>query len=411
MMESQNRKRAPAWTEWEVRDLIALWGDESVLSELRSKRRNAQTFEKISKGMKDRGYNRDPQQCRVKLKEFRQAYQKTREANGRSGSEPQTCHFYDELHGIIGGAATTTPPLCFDSVNEISRNRDAHFGDEEDDDEEDEEVEVSAQQASGETVFPESQELFLTLDLEPVPPEPTQGRLLDSPGREGTSGRHHCVQLLPRTGPVLTPSLAPHPSTIHLVRDVDRQLRDFVDQSSATGPQDPISDWTPGRVTTSVGAEPPICSVLVAWEWSLRIQPWFGTRFPDGGTSSGTSGSSYIVGTETGPVVSGSLSLHVLWLFSSGYEVASRVLAAAIRELGPAVMGRESAFQEPVKEGKTSYLHCKCPVPLLYLFGAFSTLSYSCTFKSVDVHMLMRVPLCEPILQNSFQRMSVDFAF
>ncbi|EMP24491.1 Zinc finger and SCAN domain-containing protein 29 [Chelonia mydas] len=155
MMESQNRKRAPAWTELEVRDLIAVWADKSVLSELRSKRRNAQTFEKISKGMKDRGYNRVRvlQQCRLKLKELRQAYQKAREANGCSGSEPQTCCFYDDLHAILGGAATTTPPLCFGSVNGLSHNRDAHFGDEED----------SAQQASGETIFPESQELFLTL--------------------------------------------------------------------------------------------------------------------------------------------------------------------------------------------------------------------------------------------------------
>ncbi|EMP32163.1 hypothetical protein UY3_10690 [Chelonia mydas] len=30
-------------------------------------------------GMKDRGHNRDPKQCHVKLKELRQAYQKTRE--------------------------------------------------------------------------------------------------------------------------------------------------------------------------------------------------------------------------------------------------------------------------------------------------------------------------------------------
>ncbi|EMP33985.1 hypothetical protein UY3_08851 [Chelonia mydas] len=86
MMESQNRKRAPAWTEREVRDLIAVWGEESVLSELRSSFRNAKTFVKISQGMKDRGHNRDLKQYHVKLKELRQAYQKTREANGRSGS-------------------------------------------------------------------------------------------------------------------------------------------------------------------------------------------------------------------------------------------------------------------------------------------------------------------------------------
>ncbi|EMP37490.1 hypothetical protein UY3_05303 [Chelonia mydas] len=80
------------------------------------------------KGMKDRGHNRDPKQCRVKLKELRQAYQKTREANGRSGSEPQTCRFYDELHAILGGSATTAPAVLFDSFNEDAGNTEAgHF--------------------------------------------------------------------------------------------------------------------------------------------------------------------------------------------------------------------------------------------------------------------------------------------
>ncbi|EMP38546.1 hypothetical protein UY3_04241 [Chelonia mydas] len=152
-MQSQNRRRAPAWTEGEVLDLIAVWGDESVLAELRSKRRNAKIFEKISNGMKHRGYNRDPHQCRVKIKELRQAYQKTREENGRSGSEPQTCRFYDELHAILRGAATTTPTLCFVSVQGVGGNTEADFGGEED--EEEEEVVDSSQEASGETSFPQ----------------------------------------------------------------------------------------------------------------------------------------------------------------------------------------------------------------------------------------------------------------
>ncbi|CAM4655423.1 unnamed protein product, partial [Caretta caretta] len=197
MMESQNHKRAPAWTEREVRDLIAVWGEESVLSELRSRFRNAKTFVKISQGMKDRGHNRDPKQCHVKLKELRQAYQKTREANSRSGSEPQTCHFCDELQAILGGSATTTPAVLFDSFNGDGGNTEAGFGDEEDDEEE--EVVDSSQQASGETGFPDSQELFLTLDLEPVPPEPTQGCLLDPAGGEGTSAA--CVSMITGSSP------------------------------------------------------------------------------------------------------------------------------------------------------------------------------------------------------------------
>ncbi|KAG6935253.1 zinc finger and SCAN domain containing 32, partial [Chelydra serpentina] len=134
MMESQNRRRAPAWTEREVRDLITVWGDETVLAELRSKRRNATTYAKVSKSMQDRGYNRDAQQCRVKIKELRQAYQRTRDANGRSGSEPQTCRFYDELHAILGGTASTNPPMLYDYVCGSSETTEEHFREEEDDD-------------------------------------------------------------------------------------------------------------------------------------------------------------------------------------------------------------------------------------------------------------------------------------
>ncbi|XP_053872424.1 mediator of RNA polymerase II transcription subunit 15-like [Malaclemys terrapin pileata] len=134
--------------------------------------------------MKDRGHNRNTQQCRVKIKELRQAYHKAREANGRSRAEPQTCRFYAELHAMLGGAATTTPTVYFDSVNGETRNREAGLGYEEDDDEDNEE---SSQQGSGETGFPNSQDMFITLDLEPVTPELTQGVLPDPEGTQGTS--------------------------------------------------------------------------------------------------------------------------------------------------------------------------------------------------------------------------------
>ncbi|XP_065421427.1 uncharacterized protein LOC135975218 [Chrysemys picta bellii] len=179
-MESQDRKRAPAWTEREVRDLLAIWGDESVLAELRSSKRNGKVLEKVSKAMKDRGHNRDTQQCRVKIKELRQAYHKAREANGRSGAEPQTCRFYAELHAILGGAATTTPTVCYDSVNGETHREDGS-GNEEDED--GGTVGSSQQQGSGETGFPNSQDMFVTLDLEPVTPELTQ----DPQGTQETS--------------------------------------------------------------------------------------------------------------------------------------------------------------------------------------------------------------------------------
>ncbi|KAM7176614.1 uncharacterized protein RBU57_002227 [Macrochelys suwanniensis] len=146
--------------------------------------------------MQDRGYNRDAQQCRVKIKELRQAYQRTRDANGRSGSKPQTCRFYDELHAILGGAASTNPPMFYDSVSGSSETTEEHFQEEEDDDN-DAENGAQTQQGSGEAPFPDSQELFVT--LEPVPYEPTQGVLLDLEGGEGTSAVN--VSTLPLSSP------------------------------------------------------------------------------------------------------------------------------------------------------------------------------------------------------------------
>ncbi|EMP37866.1 hypothetical protein UY3_04931 [Chelonia mydas] len=84
-----------------------------------------------------------------------------------------------------GFAVTTTPTLCFDSIQEVGGNTEVGFGGEEDEDDED--VVDSSQKRSGESGFLNGQDLFITLDLEPVCPEPTQGRLPDPEGGEGTS--------------------------------------------------------------------------------------------------------------------------------------------------------------------------------------------------------------------------------
>ena len=180
--QSQTRKRSPAWTDREVLDLIAVWGDESVLSELRSKKRNAKTYEKVSKAMRDRGYSRDTTQCRVKVKELRQGYQKLRAANGRSGAQPQTCRFYEALHAILGGSATTAPPVCVDSEDGILSTdcSSEMFADGED--EEDEAVD-SAYNAD----FPDSQDLFITLTE--IPYQPSPAVTTDPESGEGSVGK------------------------------------------------------------------------------------------------------------------------------------------------------------------------------------------------------------------------------
>ncbi|XP_053862828.1 uncharacterized protein LOC128824920 isoform X2 [Malaclemys terrapin pileata] len=128
--------------------------------------------------MMERGHNRDSDQCRVKVKELRQAYQKTKEANGRSGSEPRTCRFYAELHAVLGGATTTTPPLTVDSEAGIISS--ATPEDSADGEEEEEEDELA--ESTQHSVLPNSQDLFLSLTE--VPSQPS---IQDHDPMEGTS--------------------------------------------------------------------------------------------------------------------------------------------------------------------------------------------------------------------------------
>ncbi|KAM9112131.1 uncharacterized protein ACDP82_020969 [Pangshura tecta] len=121
--------------------------------------------------MTDRGYSRDATQCRVKIKDLRQGYQKTKAANGRSRSQPQTCRFYEALQSILDAAATTTQPLTVDSDNRIVLRAGSSemFADGEDEEGDDEDEAVDSTYNAD---FPDSQDLFITLTEIPYQPSP-----------------------------------------------------------------------------------------------------------------------------------------------------------------------------------------------------------------------------------------------
>ncbi|XP_067411222.1 zinc finger and SCAN domain-containing protein 29-like [Emydura macquarii macquarii] len=174
-MSTAKPKHAPAWSRPEVLDLIGLWGEESVLAQLRASKRNLDIYWKISQGMLEKGHQRDAQQCRMKIKELHQSYQKAREANSRSGSSPKTCGFYDEVHAILGGDPTMMPPCSIDTSTSSQSMNNVE-------DSVDKEAVESRVQESGVSVLPQSQDLFLT----PKQSTSTQDSTND-PG-EGTSG-------------------------------------------------------------------------------------------------------------------------------------------------------------------------------------------------------------------------------
>ncbi|XP_065440373.1 zinc finger and SCAN domain-containing protein 20-like [Chrysemys picta bellii] len=109
------RQASPSMEQWRVAGPHQCLGEEAVQSQLRSSRRNYDTFGKVSKDMMERGHERDALQCRIKVKELRSAYRKARNANGRSGGPPATCRFYKELDAILGVNPTSTLSTTMDT--------------------------------------------------------------------------------------------------------------------------------------------------------------------------------------------------------------------------------------------------------------------------------------------------------
>ncbi|KAM9133932.1 uncharacterized protein ACDP82_009464 [Pangshura tecta] len=90
-------------------------GEEAVQDQLRSSRRNYDTFGCISRDMMERGHDRDTLQCRVKVKELWNSYRKVCEANRHTSAAPVTCRFYKELDAILGGDPTSTLSTTMDT--------------------------------------------------------------------------------------------------------------------------------------------------------------------------------------------------------------------------------------------------------------------------------------------------------
>ncbi|XP_073216654.1 uncharacterized protein [Lepidochelys kempii] len=109
-------------------DLISCCGEEAVQCQLHLSHRNYDTFGQISKDMMERGHDRYALQCRVKVKELRNAYRKAREANSHSGAALATCHFYKELDVILGGDPTSTLSNTMDTSEPSSTRQEEQSG-------------------------------------------------------------------------------------------------------------------------------------------------------------------------------------------------------------------------------------------------------------------------------------------
>ena len=113
--EASASSRGVSWSDDEVRALLTIWGEGKVQEELDGAVRNKVVYVGIAKKMRELGYERDWQQCKVKIKNLKSTYRDIKDHNGETGRGRKTCKFYKELDEILGHRPASTPPVVLDS--------------------------------------------------------------------------------------------------------------------------------------------------------------------------------------------------------------------------------------------------------------------------------------------------------
>jgi len=106
------------WQDEEVYKLIELWGDDVIQSQLEGCKHNREVYEKISKAMKEAGYNKSSDQCRDKAKKLKSEYRKTKTKNKQTGNKRKICKYQEALDEVLAHRPATKPPLVIDTSNE-----------------------------------------------------------------------------------------------------------------------------------------------------------------------------------------------------------------------------------------------------------------------------------------------------
>ena len=117
-MAATNTSRGSSWSDNEVRTLIAIWGEDNIQEELDGAVRNQVIFNNIATKMQQKGYERDWQQCRTKIKNLKKEYRQTKDHNGQTGRGRKSCKFYRELDDILGHRPASAPPTLLDTGTE-----------------------------------------------------------------------------------------------------------------------------------------------------------------------------------------------------------------------------------------------------------------------------------------------------
>lgn len=89
------------WSDMETRALLDIWGEADVQSALDGNFRNSHVYRDVAGRLNELGFERTPEQCRIRIKGLKRQYYQAREGFTKNGHARKICRYYDEMDRIL----------------------------------------------------------------------------------------------------------------------------------------------------------------------------------------------------------------------------------------------------------------------------------------------------------------------
>uniref|UniRef100_W5MRK7 ATP-dependent (S)-NAD(P)H-hydrate dehydratase n=1 Tax=Lepisosteus oculatus TaxID=7918 RepID=W5MRK7_LEPOC len=104
------------WSDVETRALLDIWGEQDVQTALDGNFRNSHVYRDVACRLGEMGFDRTPEQCRIRVKGLKRQYYQAKEGIKKNGHYRKICKFYDEMDRILSNRPHIDPQDMIDSV-------------------------------------------------------------------------------------------------------------------------------------------------------------------------------------------------------------------------------------------------------------------------------------------------------
>ncbi|KAM4561018.1 ATP-dependent (S)-NAD(P)H-hydrate dehydratase [Fundulus diaphanus] len=158
-----NTTRGFLWSDIETRTLLNIWGEQDIQTALDGNFRNSFVYRDVSRRLGAMGFERTPEQCRVRIKSLKRQYLLAKEGNLRNnGQYHKICKFYDIMERILSNRPALDPQELIDGG---AGAEEAGDGLEEDG----EDAQDGYPESTGECPYPAETEVKLEYPAVPIP--------------------------------------------------------------------------------------------------------------------------------------------------------------------------------------------------------------------------------------------------